>query len=267
MKKVQSGALPILHFEHLSQQKEVQHWVTTRAGGVSQGAFGSLNLGGAAGDAPENVLENRQRLEKSIPLAKARLLFPNQVHGKRVLKVDAQTASSECKNTDALITQTPGLGITVLSADCTPLLFFDPVTRAVGAAHAGWRGTVQGIAQHTVRAMQEHFGSRSEDLYVGIAPCISPARYEVGGEVIVRVREVFPEWADRLLLPHSNSQKAYLDLRAANQLQLEAIGVLPSRIEVADLCTFEEETLFFSARRQGIQSGRFGAGICLERDP
>ncbi len=255
----------LLKFNHLSHFTGLSHFVTTRAGGVSMGEYASLNLGKTAGDHPENIKRNHQILAESVSVSPEKLFFPQQVHGDKISLVNEETKTEDLQATDALITETQGVCIGVLAADCTPLLFFDPKTQSAGVAHAGWRGTVQKIGVKTVQAMQTTFGARLSDICVGIGPAVSAAVYEVGGDVIDAVRESLPRHYKTLLLSHQSPEKAYFDLWEANRLALLEVGVREENIEVMRRCTFSDER-FFSARRQGIKSGRFGAGIMLRSE-
>lgn len=250
-----------LSFSNLEKYNTIRHFVSTRHGGVSTGAYKSLNLSFRSGDTAENVHANRKRLRQALELPEGQLFFPEQVHGKQVRYV--QHPHTQLHETDALITDKPNYGLCVLSADCVPLLFYDAQQQAIGAAHAGWRGTVQQIGVATVDSMQQHFGTKPQDLWVGVGPTVSPEHYEVGEEVVEAVHEQLPAFADAVLLPHKKPEKAFLDLRAANRLPLEAIGIPGAQIEVLPRCTQTEAELFFSARRQGAKSGRFAAGIVL----
>jgi YfiH family protein len=185
-----------------------------------------------------------------------------QTHSSRVQVVGIDTKPEDLADTDALITQTPGRCLCVLSADCVPILLYDPVRRAVGAVHAGWRGTVGKILTHTVRAMQATFGSQPTDMLAGIGPSISPEMYEVGSEVLEAALEAFGE-APGLVKQENGSDKGYFNLWESNRRQLLQLGLKPQSIEVAGICTYQHSDRYFSARRSSNQAGRFAAGIML----
>jgi YfiH family protein len=159
-----------------------------------------------------------------------------------------------CPRTDALITATPGVPLMLRFADCVPILFYDPARKVVGLAHAGWRGTVAGIAQATVEAMGRTFGCRPQDMIAGIGPAIGPCCYTVGADVVQAVRQAFPGGSERLT--HRAGGHWQLDLWSANQVQLAECGV--GQIEVAGLCTACHTEEWFSHRATGGKTGRFG---------
>ena len=256
-------SLPSLYqFSSFSSQPAIVHFISGRDGGVSTGELGTLNLGYRTSDTPENVTENRRRLAEALGINLYQLVFPTQTHSSRVQVVGTDTKPEDLADTDALITQTLGLCLCVMSADCVPILLYDPVRQAVGAVHAGWRGTVGKILTHTVRAMQEAFGSQPRDMLAGIGPSISPEMYEVGLEVLEAVREAFGK-APGLVKQENGSDKGYFNLWEANRQPLLHVGVKPQSIEVAGICTYQNSDRYFSARRSSNQAGRFAAGIML----
>lgn len=256
------SALTLSHFELLRQFKAITHFVSERSGGISEGELGSLNLGLRAGDEPHKPIENRRRLAAALGISYENLIFPAQTHSNTVQVVHADTKPEALADTDALITHVPDRCICVMSADCVPILLYDPVRQVVGAVHAGWRGTVGKILTTTVQAMQEHFGTQPKDLLAGIGPSICPEVYEVGEEVVMAVQEAFGSTAG--LINNLNGQgKGFLNLWEANRLQLLHLGVSAGSIEVAGLCTYQNSERFFSARKSGNRAGRFAAGIML----
>ena len=234
--------------------------VFTRQGGVSQGPWKSLNVGHAVGDELQAVEANHRRICQALGIPREAITTAQQVHGTRVAKVEASDRGGTFPGTDGLITDVPGVALMLRFADCVPLLFFDPSHPAVGLAHAGWRGTLAGIASQMVKAMWAAFGSRPEELIVGIGPAIGPCCYQVGRELATRVREHFPQWPD---LIHWRDGTPYFDLWLANQRQLEAMGV--RSIAVAQRCTACHVEEFFSYRAEGGLTGRFAAVIGLRR--
>ncbi len=262
MKQLQYKNVPLWNFENLLKFTNLKHFVSGRAGGVSEGEIGALNLSFRAGDTPQNVEENRRRLAEALGITPARLFFPAQTHSSRVQRVAAQTNPDTLTDTDALITNTPGICICVMSADCVPILLYDPVRKAVGAVHAGWRGTVGKILAATVQEMQAEFGTNPVDIIAGIGPSICPDVYEVGPEVIEATQQAFG--SKKGVIAKENAQgKGYFNLWEANRMQLLAAGVRASSIEVAGICTYQNSDEFFSARKSGNKAGRFAAGIML----
>jgi len=262
MRQKTFGPLPLWQFDNLAAVPALGHYVSGRAGGVSEGELGTFNLGLRAGDQPERVWENRRRLATALGVDLDYLIFPSQTHSAHVQRVSGPILPDQLADTDALITNTPGVCINVMSADCVPVLLYDPVQRAAGAVHAGWRGTVGKIVAQTVAAMREAFGTRPADLVAGIGPSICAEVYEVGGEVLEAVEAAFGSTAG-LVVRRTDAGKGYLDLWEANRRQLLAAGVPAGAIEVAGLCTYQLADQFFSARRSKNQAGRFAAGIVI----
>jgi YfiH family protein len=242
-------------FSSLLKQRSVAHIFPTRSGGVSTGAYESLNLGGSVGDSPESFEENMRRVSSMVGLTRETLYSVWQMHGREVVRVEASHARKEIgeRNADALITNVPGVGVGVRTADCTPILLFDPVHQAVAAIHAGWRGTVLNIPEATLDAMTAAYQTNPKDIVACIGPCIGPCCFEVGAEVVARFEEQFsdPSWRGQTL-PNG---KSTIDLYAANELNLRRSGV--SQIETIRVCTMcDPQERFFSYRRQGEKSGR-----------
>jgi YfiH family protein len=250
-------------------EKLVGHAVSTRFGGVTTGRFAALDLALHTGDDGAKVWENRQRFCAAMGLDAERIVTPQQVHGSKVMRVTEAEAGRGSRDyadalpeTDALITDVPELPLLLCFADCVPLLFVDPVHQAVGAAHGGWRGTVAMIGQKTVQAMGQAFGSRPEDVLVGIGPSIGPCCFRVGDEVADRFRQAFPAYGDRLVQDWPDG--SHVDLWAANRVQLQDIGVLPEHIETAAACTCCNPELFFSYRATAGRTGRIAEIIALK---
>lgn len=225
------------------------HGFTTRAGGASPAPWDGLNLGGAVGDAPERVAENWRRLEAETGLRFARV---RQVHGARVVRAD--TAGAPAEEADAVVSLRPGVAACVSVADCVPVLLADPVTGAVAAVHAGWRGTLARAAAEGVRALAREAGAPPERLLAAVGPSIGPCCYEVSPELAERFRAELGPVA-------SGEGTPRLDLWAANRRVLEEAGLPPGRIEVLGRCTACERELFFSHRRDAGRTGRQAAFI------
>jgi hypothetical protein len=260
-----TDALKLWQFNNLSRYTQIKHFVSGRSGGVSEGEIGSLNLSFRAGDTSQNVQENRRRLAYSLGISPDQLFFPAQTHSIHVKKVEPSTLSDSLTDTDALITNSPGICICVMSADCVPILLYDPEKEAVGAVHAGWRGTVGKIVTATVQAMQQAFGTNPADLIAGIGPSICPEVYQVGEEVIEAVLQTFGNTAN-LITNQNGEGKGYFNLWEANRIQLLSLGVRPTSIEVAGICTYQQSDQFFSARKSGNRAGRFAAGILVNKE-
>lgn len=240
---------------------QLAHGVFTRNGGSSAAPWASLNLGGNVGDSPTAVRENHERMYAAAGVNGARACTVWQVHGVDTLIVDGPVRGRRwLAQADAMLTDRPDTPLTMRFADCTPVLFHDPVKGVIGMAHAGWRGTVLGMAARVVGLMRRAYGSRPADIQAAIGPCIGPDRYQVGEEVVQAVERYFGA-TDGLVRRDSQDGSAYLDLWAANQLDLERAGV--DQIEVAGLCTAERTDEFFSHRAEQGRTGRFGAVLSL----
>ncbi|WP_094602681.1 Polyphenol oxidase [Sporomusa silvacetica DSM 10669] len=245
----------------------IRHGISTRLGGHSTAPFHSLNLGLHTGDDAEAVWNNRQLFCQAVGLAPDKVVTAEQIHGVVVEQVTVADAGRGAKHyheaikgTDALITNVPGLPLMLFFADCVPVLIVDPVAKAVGISHAGWKGTVGKIAQKTVLAMQQQFNTNPADCLVGIGPSIGPCCYEVDEVVINKLKVNFDNW-EELVEPHSNHWR--LNLWEANRHQLREIGVPDNTITVCDVCTACNTEIFFSHRAEAGRTGRIGAIIAL----
>ncbi len=250
------AAVDLFHFENLAALDGVVHGISGRAGGVSDGRFATLNVSYTVGDEQAHVDENLRRIAGALGTARERLFAAYQVHGSRAVVVDQDTPSRpEC---DVLVTRSNERALMLRFADCTPVLLADPARQAVGAAHAGWRGTAAHAARSAVTAMQEAFGSRPGDLVVGIGPSIGPCCYEVG-------RDVADAFVDRpWALAAAAPGRYHLDLWEANRRALVSAGVPEEQIEVAGICTRCQADRFFSHRANGGEpAGRFAGVIGL----
>lgn len=237
------------------------HAVFTRHGGVSQGPYAELNVGATVGDERPNVEENLKRSFSVLGRPRETLFDSWLVHGANVL-VAQEPRPPEWERppqADIVMTNKPAVSLFMRFADCVPILYYDPVKRAIALAHAGWRGTLLDVAGRAVQALEENYACQPGDLVVGIGPAISVERYEVGPEVVAEVEKVFG--ADsKPLLPQANG-KAHFDLAGANRMLLEKAGV--RQIELSGLCTATHSADWFSHRASGGKTGRFGALLAL----
>lgn len=254
-----------LEYYRFANWRQLKHGVFTRKGGVSAAPFTSLNLGGNVGDDPRAVRHNHEKMYAALDLDEARVCSVWQVHSADVVIADAPVRGRRWLTcADAMMTDRPGTALSMRFADCTPILFHDPVRGVIAMAHAGWRGTVQGIGAKVVQAMARSYGSRPADIQAGIGPSIGPDHYQVGEEVVTAVVDHFGATALNgagLIRRDPADGTAYLDLWAANRLDLERAGV--EQIEVAGICTAEHTDAFFSHRAEKGRTGRFGAVLCL----
>lgn len=251
----------VLQFEHFKKYSEICHLVTTRKGGGSVENFESLNLSYKVGDNAEHVDLNRKIVSQLLSIDQQHLHFPDQCHTSTV-KILNGNGNFDLSETDALITSEKGIGIGVLAADCVPVLFFDTKKEIVAAAHAGWRGTVKKIVSEVIKKLDIEFGSRPEDIIAGIGPGISQNHYEVDESVIVEVEKAINQ-PERFYKPSKRNNRYLLNLQDLNLQMLIDCGLHLENIEVLRTCTFENSNLFFSARRDGFNTGRFGAVIAL----
>lgn len=244
-----------LTFRSLEETGIVRHLFSTRLGGVSGGEFSSMNLGFSRGDQEENVRENYRRIGEALGCRTDDMVAARQTHTTNIRRVTREdrgkgvTTPADYENIDGLITDCRGLVLVIYSADCVPLFFVDPVHRAIGLAHSGWRGTAAGMAGCMVKAMGAAFGTRPEELYTAVGPCICGSCYEVDEDVASR-------FTGRGAQPGKRPGKYQLDLREANRLLLQQAGVGEDRIAVTDLCTCCNPEYLFSHRASG---GRRGA--------
>ncbi|MBP8718149.1 MAG: peptidoglycan editing factor PgeF [Candidatus Atribacteria bacterium] len=261
--------LPLLCFPGLTQYQELLHFITTRHGGYSEKPFHTFNLAAHVGDRQEDVHKNRIKLAQSLGLAEHHFVFADQRHGTNVSLIEHRVRNNGISfsaqvfpDSDALVTTCRDICLLIFIADCVPVLLFDRKRKVIALVHAGWRGTVGLICQKTVQLMQSHYGSQVQDIVCAIGPAIGPCCYQVGREVLVRVRESFPE-EENLIISPSTGEKAFLDLWQANQIQLLRCGIPQENIETACLCTYCHSDLFFSNRKEQPHTGRFAAGIML----
>ena len=262
MQRKNDNALIYYTFDSLNDSGSIVHAISTRHGGVSPAPFDTLNLSRHVGDDAENVATNLQRLNTALGIDSSAVVDASQAQADRVAMVGAEQRGTRIKEVDALMTNTPGVPLLLRFADCVPILFFDPVHRAIAVAHAGWRGTVLKITTKTVQAMVDAFDTRPHDLIACIAPSIGPCCYRIGDDVIARVRDAF-DMSDELLIPQTGGG-AHLDLWQANAQQLRALGV--EQIEIANICTADHTNDFYSWRAEKANTGRFGAIISITND-
>ena len=229
---------------------------------MSEGDYASLNLGLSTGDDASRVAENRKRVLRRFGVTRAQTCVLQQVHSARVVVAEPSWFEIEA---DASVTDDPGLLLVISTADCTPLLFHDPVRGVVAAAHAGWRGTVRGVARNVVAALTEHYGSNPADLRVAFGPSIAGPCYQVGPEVAAAFAEQdFPASVTRPDTAPDAAGRYRLDISAANRFALARAGVSETRIFDLGVCTHCEPERFYSHRRDGLKRGSHWALIKLK---
>ncbi|HEY0756403.1 MAG TPA: peptidoglycan editing factor PgeF [Ktedonobacteraceae bacterium] len=296
-----------MQFRQYEQFPELVHGIFTRKGGYSQPPYHSLNVSLSSSEERfADAARNRFQVLQSLDIAEYPCATMWMIHSARVIKLDAdnwpdwsedwphrayaldevgcptgtrlQWTFKPRTQGDALITRRRGVALAMSTADCVPLLFYDPVSEAIGVAHAGWRGSARGIAAATVAAMHEAFGSRPADIHVGIGPSIGPCCYEVSEEVRelflsqreftdipteARYRELIASSAVFETLQLSTGKSLRLDLWETNRQQLLLAGLTPAHIELPAICTSCEKERFFSHRAEGGRTGRFPAILAL----
>ncbi len=226
---------------------------STRLGGISPIPYSSLNLGLHTNDDPTNVLENRKRFFQNLGISSTQVASSYQVHGAKVL---VSPKAGRHEGYDALISNEPNLFLAVTIADCTPVLLFDPVQKAVAAIHAGWRGTVAGIVKTTLGLMQQHYNTIPRNCYAYVGTCIDVSTFEVGQEVAIQFEESFKVWNEK-------TQKYHVDLKMANKAQLLEAGMSDSQIGCSPYSTVLDNQDYFSHRKEGGKTGRMLAVIGL----
>jgi YfiH family protein len=255
---------PFLHYFDIADG--VVAFSTTRKGGVSEGNYAAFNINHYCGDSEAAIAVNRQALCRELGIAEERLVYPHQTHQTRVCQIadDFFACSSadrarRLEGVDAVMTDLHGVCVGVSTADCIPIIIYDPNHHAVAAIHAGWRGTVGRIAEKTILRMCEAYGSVPQQLSAVIGPGISLKNFEVGDEVY----DAFSSAGFPMEKIAKKLQKWHLDLPFCNQLQLQSAGILATSIQSCDICTYDRVDEYFSARRLGINSGRILTGIML----
>lgn len=256
-----------VHMTALEHHGGVSAFFTGRSGGISQRWDGGLNWSYSVGDDHPAVVENRRRTLALLGLPLHRAVMAGLVHGNRVVAVTGAEAPGldevrlvpDC---DALITDQPGLALIVTAADCVPVFLYDPVRRAIGAVHAGWRGTVAGICAEAVRAMERTYGCRPADIIAAVGPSIGPCCYQVDEVVAGPLRAYLGALADQCLTPvPAKPGKQMLDLWAANRQDLLRAGA--GQVTISGECTACGVDRLFSHRAEAGQAGRGAAVIAL----
>lgn len=260
----------LLQFDLLNKEQGVEHFTTTRTGGVSEGTFSSFNLGNFSDDNPLSIFENLTILSRMWYKSPDQFIVPHQTHGTGVKVIDEQflnmsrhEQNDSLYGIDATITNLKDIFLCVTTADCVPLLLYDKTNKVVSGIHAGWRGTVNRIVEKVINTMEDVYGTSPADLIVAIGPAICMKDYEVGREV----EEQFVAAGFNLTndsFRKTSSSKLHIDLKGVNYQELLRLNVPKDQIEISNYCTFENANLFFSARRQTVHCGRMLSGILLK---
>ena len=261
--------VPYIQFKNLSATGIVKHGFSTRKGGVSTGILSSMNLNFKRGDDPDAVLENYRRMAAALNMRVEDMVLSDQTHTTNVRVITEEDRGKgilrpqDYSDVDGMITNVPGIVLVTSYADCVPLYFVDPVRKAIGLSHSGWKGTVDHIGQKTVWKMHEVYGSEPKDIVAAIGPSICQSCYEVSDDVAEAFRANFTadEAAD-ILLDKGNG-KYQLDLWKANWYVLTDAGILPEHLSVTDLCTACHPDLLWSHRKTNGQRGGLSAFLSL----
>ena len=243
-------------FELLSKQSQVIHFITCK---------GSLKDDNSK---PLNFRNNNSHFQESLQVIAGvfeigpdSVYMAHQSHSKNIMRVKKGMANQGIEDIDAFISHDRGVCLTVKTADCVPVLLFDPKVKVIAAVHAGWRGTVKKILQITIQDMISNYGSIPENIIAGIGPSICHHCYEIGKEVVEAVKENFSYWEG--LITYTGS-KTNLNLQETNKQQLIRSGVKTKNIEISECCTFENTDTFYSTRKEGADTGRIISGILLK---
>ena len=261
---------PYLEYPLFQETGIVTSAFSTRLGGVSEGYYSSLNLSFDRGDDPARVLENFKRIGASMGVAVEDMVLSKQTHTTNVRVVTKEDKGKgvmrerNYTDVDGMITNVPGICLVTSYADCVPLYFVDPVKKAIGLSHSGWRGTVGKIGKNTVQLMQENFGSKPEDLLAAVGPSVCMDCYEVSEDVIEQFKEVFEKkyWED--LFYKKENGKYQLNLWKANELIFLESGILPEHMAITNVCTHCNSKILYSHRTMGNNRGNLCAFLALK---
>ncbi len=268
-----SGQVPLFLYKGFEEIDFIRHAFSSRMGGVSEGIYSSMNFKEDGTDANENIRENYRRIAKAMGCDVRKMVRSQLSHGVRVHEVTEEDygvgvlAKSTLLDYDGLITDKPGVTLVATFADCVPLYFIDEEHKAIGLAHSGWRGTVDRIALHMLKAMEKAYGTQADQVLIGIGPCICGDCYEVGAEL----KEAFAKDFSGIIeektgisfgkeicqkVYRSDEQEKYLlDLRKANLMTFLNAGVPREHIQISDICSCCNPELIFSHRFTKGQRG------------
>lgn len=270
---ISTGILPMVESPLFQRETGLQHGFSTRKGGVSKEHLASLNLSFSVEDAKENVLENFRRIGERFGKTPEDFVLSKQSHETKVLKVGTKdrgkgiTKDRDYEGIDALITDEEGIILSCFSADCVPILFYDPIHKAVGACHSGWRGTKGKILQNVVEEMRKHFSSNPAEILIAIGPSISKEQYIVSEDLGLSFLEDYKDYSEEdssSPIRRLSEDKFQLDLWDLNRRIALDCGLKKEHISISGYCTMENPELFFSHRYSQGRRGLQGAFICLQ---
>lgn len=267
---IKNDDLVYFTFEGLEKTGIVKHCFSSRLGGVSKEHLGTMNLSYTRGDEKENVDENYWRIAQVLVCKVDDIVCSDQTHTTNVRKVTVKDKGKgvvrprDYSDIDGLITNEPGIVLATFYADCVPLFIVDPIHRAIGLSHSGWRGTVNRMGAVTLQEMEKAYGTKPKDVFVAIGPSICQDCYEVSRDVADAFREEFSEQAtDERLVYQKNEEKFQLNLWYANECVFRDVGVPREHIEVTDICTCCNPDILFSHRASKGMRGNLGAFLML----
>lgn len=267
---IEEDDLVYFTYDSLEKTGIVKHCFSSRLGGVSKAHLGTMNLSYTRGDDTECVDENYHRIAQVLGCEVGDIVCSDQTHTTNVRKVTAKDKGKgvirtrDYADVDGLITNEPGIVLATFYADCVPLYIVDPVHKAIGLSHSGWRGTVNKMGAVTLKEMEKEYGTKSEDVYVAIGPSICQDCYEVSQDVAQAFEEAFPNQQNhKQMLYQKNEEKFQLNLWYANYCVFREAGVLDEHIEITDVCTCCNPDILFSHRASKGMRGNLGAFLSL----
>lgn len=268
--KIAGKAVPYLEYPMITETGIVKHGFSTRLGGVSKDCFASMNLSFTRGDYEADVRENFRRIAEEIGVECENLVFSQQTHTTNVRVVTEEDRGIgfarplEYTDVDGLVTNVPGICLVTFYADCVPLYFVDPVKKAIGLSHSGWRGTVGKIGKMTVELMQKEYGCDPKDIIAAVGPSICQDCYEVSEDVIEKFKENFDENSWESLFYKKENGKYQLNLWKANEWIFKEAGILSEHISVTNVCTHCNSDILYSHRKTGNKRGNLAAFLALK---
>ena len=265
MRVNEKEGVTFLTYPVFEEMPEIVHGFSTRLGGVSEGIYSSMNLSFTRGDKDEAVKENYRRIAAAIGFEMESIVTSDQTHTANVRRITEEdrgngiTKPRPYKDVDGMITNVPGIVLATFYADCVPLYFVDPVHKAIGLSHSGWRGTVAKIGKVTVEKMREEYGTKPEEIYAAVGPSICQDCYEVSEDVAEEFRHAFcPKYWDALFYKKENG-KYQLNLWEANRIVFLEAGIPEDHISMPNLCTCCNPEFLFSHRASKGKRGNLGA--------
>ncbi|MFR5584056.1 MAG: peptidoglycan editing factor PgeF [[Clostridium] scindens] len=258
------NGVPYLSYPLLEETGAVKHGFSTKLGGVSTGNCATMNISTTRGDDPEAVAENRRRIGAAIGVRPEDMTYTHQTYTTNVAVVRDEDRGRRFLETDGMVTNVPGICLVTFYADCVPLFLVDPVKKAIGLSHSGWRGIGGQDGKGHRAGYDEEYGSRPEDIVAAIGPSICQDCYEVSEDVIDRFRDSFNEAVWPQLFYRKENGKYQLDLWRANEEVFLEAGILRENLAVTNLCTHCNQEVLFSHRATGEKRGNLSAFLALK---